>query len=992
MELYGEDVFIERVAYALSGDKPVTWIVGSPLSYDGSLRVGVPAVREMVQLIRAEFADSETASKLDAQLVAASNEYQAAFSFLTAYKGQQAANDVVRRAVLAAYRGQQPLSLIDDDLLRAAERDAGNWSLPAAALALGKVIQNRSGRSRTGAITTNFDPLIEIAIRQAGGQPVTSSFHRDGNPASVLTEQPHVVHLHGYWLGSDTLHAPHQLTQDRPKLKDALAAALRSSVIVVVGYSGWDDVVTSVLAEVLDEDMSYPEVIWGFNESDISKVSQKYDKVLGLLRPGLARNRVTCYGGIDVHRALPGIRERYRERSSAPRPVEPLVKEVPRQPSRLRTSDSIPTVDRFVGRDKELAALHSVSASVISISGLGGQGKSILAARFLQDHSALGRGQPSFVVDWRDCKEEGNTAHLSLCLFIEAATRGRLRAEALSRCSVDELALFFAEVAEQCAGVLVLDNIDTYIDVENSSPTGIVGSIVKRHLTSASALRIVLTSRPELRLSHSKFFSLHIDGLEAQATRALYTHKSSAELSEKELDRLLTLTRGHPLGVVLLAAQRLSSSRTLDEILDDLASSKSDLARDILRGSYRLLKSEDQGILRSLAELEKPEFETELDEITGVRFNRLTRSLKRLRDMNLVLTRVDRAGKHLIDLHPLVRQFIRHEYHQSERETFIGRILVFFDKKLTPIRTQLAGEISSYSLGTWLHKIEILVNRGSWIEAVQELSLLANQLEKHGLIEEKIRLGEKVLLNADWKALVEQGKHYRKWMSSLMSSMTYFGLHGEVERWLQVYESYTTKGGADSIVISAARAFDAWFRKDFDRALYLSAEAKARFATVDVDIENDPAHIYALALRDSGEAEEALPELLQGLSVEDALAGESGKPGSYYGNVGRCFQLTGRIDEALKAYQLCFKDFHQSNDVSANAGWLRQWVGECFDAKAELEKALDCYVAAEDIWKSTSPALRRIASESIAKITSRRAMNVPPAWKAEGEFERWGKA
>ena len=120
-------------------------------------------------------------------------------------------------------------------------------------------------RSRGPIITTNFDPLVEVAIRDGGGQPSPLALDSDGTimagDASGIVD---VLHVHGYWRRGDTLHTVAQLTVDRPQLAGAIREALRGCLVAVVGYGGWKDAFTNTLVERVRENNPLGmEVLWG---------------------------------------------------------------------------------------------------------------------------------------------------------------------------------------------------------------------------------------------------------------------------------------------------------------------------------------------------------------------------------------------------------------------------------------------------------------------------------------------------------------------------------------------------------------------------------------------------------------------------------------------------------------------------------------------------------------------------------------------------------
>ncbi|OCW19320.1 hypothetical protein C9382_04590 [Pseudomonas aylmerensis] len=138
--------------------------------------------------------------------------YQKAFQQLQAYRGQDAANEVIRRAVFKSRKVTSSQAntqeTLDLNSCRALDDDFAGWHLRPSLIALGKLLANHSGRLGKTVLTTNFDPLIQTAIRTSHGMYIRIMMHDDG--ALSQSEGPgiQIVHLHGYWYGTDTLHVP----------------------------------------------------------------------------------------------------------------------------------------------------------------------------------------------------------------------------------------------------------------------------------------------------------------------------------------------------------------------------------------------------------------------------------------------------------------------------------------------------------------------------------------------------------------------------------------------------------------------------------------------------------------------------------------------------------------------------------------------------------------------------------------------------------------
>jgi LmbE family N-acetylglucosaminyl deacetylase len=117
-------------------------------------------------------------------------------------------------------------------------------------------------------LTSNFDPLITVSVHRAGGRAFTTALHSDGGFAAIDGQGTLVVHFHGDWFRSDTLHTPAQLGQDRPRLAASLAQLLGSRTLVVLGYGGWDDIFTRSLVQVIRGELAAIDVLWTFYGDD----------------------------------------------------------------------------------------------------------------------------------------------------------------------------------------------------------------------------------------------------------------------------------------------------------------------------------------------------------------------------------------------------------------------------------------------------------------------------------------------------------------------------------------------------------------------------------------------------------------------------------------------------------------------------------------------------------------------------------------------------
>lgn len=213
-----EEALIERLAFSVGGSRPVVFMIGSGATMPryGS-GFGVLSSREIVEMIRQQHFPSG-ALKED-------SSYQEAFQTLIRKRGPDAANAVIRDALLKACRGQ-PEGL-DDHSLAKLEADWTLWEIPKGLTALAAHHPATFGRA---FLTSNFDPLIEVALTRAGVPWHSTALHSDGSLLYLRGSGTSVVHLHGHWWGSDTLHTTRQLRTARPQLAASLKRMLAGSV------------------------------------------------------------------------------------------------------------------------------------------------------------------------------------------------------------------------------------------------------------------------------------------------------------------------------------------------------------------------------------------------------------------------------------------------------------------------------------------------------------------------------------------------------------------------------------------------------------------------------------------------------------------------------------------------------------------------------------------------------------------------------------------
>lgn len=290
----------ELLTASIATKRPVAFLVGSPLSLKND--VGVPGVNEILEFVRDEIRDRVPFALPRFETALASktggDAYQEAMKWLGKSAGQDAINDVIKTAVLKARKagvGEPP---------EGTDGQPDEWDIPLGTASLGEMVAGGNERFLGPVLTTNFDPLISLAVRNAGGRSGRRVLTADGTLAGAAEDEPGIctiVHLHGFWRDSDTLHTQAQLTNPRVKLTKSLQRLLQRRTLIVAAYGGWDDVFTQALVELMNDEQAPLDVIWCFYESDADKVKAKHGKLLAAVEPAIVMNRFRAFGGIDCH-------------------------------------------------------------------------------------------------------------------------------------------------------------------------------------------------------------------------------------------------------------------------------------------------------------------------------------------------------------------------------------------------------------------------------------------------------------------------------------------------------------------------------------------------------------------------------------------------------------------------------------------------------------------------------------------------------------------
>lgn len=976
---YEKDALLYRLHEGLeNSQKNVVFVVGAPIAAPRGGTPGVADVASVVELIRSEFSGKRgQLEKLDGQLAVATNRYQTAFDFLSPRAGQDAANGIIKRAVSGALRHSgvdawsDNICKLSDEEFQALDNDINAWHLPPAVKAIGELVSKYPSRFGKILITSNFDPLVEVSIKSAGGVCWRTSLSVDGSINQSTAAGCQVIHIHGYWHGSDTLHTNRQLVRSRPTLQNDLLVRLKDHIVVVMAYGGWQDIFTGALGGVVGNDNLFPEILWALHGEE-PHVSEY---LLSQLRPGIDRNRVTFYKGIDCHEFLPELLSLWDAGA-----LEDDISSAPLSGSRPKSTahitqlaplecDRPPNVEIWVGRENELRSLETSNAKVVIICGIGGEGKSALASHYVNTLQEREGGYRFW--DWRDCKEQSDRIRTQIVEMIVRFSNGRIGADDLADANDEEIAEVVIDQTRHAHAVLVFDNVDSYVDLENATFTGLLDLIVNRISNESSSSRVILTCRPQVHYSSSSVITFSMKGISEGEALELFAKRASGHaVPEPDIRDAHAITKGHAFWLDLLAVQVTKvPGTTLRKLLDDMRRGREEVP-DVLSSIWDKLALREQTLLRFMAEAVRPETEITLQRFVASQLNykNFTKALRSLISLNLIVVKPELDAPDLYDLHPLVRQFVRVRFERSERSDFITIVINQYKVIISAIGSMLGVNLPFALLERWSQKAELEVSAGLYNEAFETLVEIENALIGGGHVQEYVRVGRLLFESIEWETAPAKYKQFDKVVGTMVVAFDQLGDLEAADNLISRYEATIPQKTVRYIKLCDIRSYSYWVRGEFELAIDWATKGVALKKDSHVDTTFDCDHTLALAQRDSGNPSIALEFFRKSWTVDEIVESADGVPedGPMYGNVGRCLQMIGRTEEALRCYRKSIEllEIDSSFHSKSNRAYGRRWIGQVFVDLGDKKMAEAFFMDAIRILGTAAPLrVREIYAE-----------------------------
>jgi tetratricopeptide (TPR) repeat protein len=644
-------------------------------------------------------------------------------------------------------------------------------------------------------------------------------------------------------------------------------------------------------------------------------------------------------------------------------------------------TDSPPVIEFWVGREEELSAFDIVNSGVIVVSGIGGQGKSAVASKYLDKWM---NQNPNFFWDWRDCREQRERFHNQIVALIEHLSDGQVLGSSLEGAETKEIVKLFFDLAGHKNGLIILDNLDHYTIVNEGKFSLGVADFVEGALKYDHNLVIIITCRPRIQYADPRFHEIHLEGISISDALSLFKMRKVTFNSiqyDEAITKIHNLTDGHPLWLNLIATQLAMHPDRYEQIIDELESGQvDDRAKTMIKTIWKRLNSREQMLLRYMAELTSSE---QLDAIfdcvskreelkAWIKFQQTFRSLQAL---SLVVETKGKFNQKEYGLHPLIQNYVRSEFpSRKEREPYLDGVFSAINNIILTFPEKISSNSPISFLEYYIKKAEIALKKEDFKTAIESLIEVGEFLIERGMPGEFFRVGEELLDSCE-------GKHQKYIDSPIfivlnnLMAETYaeFGRDIEAHNHLIRYGRLIPKGTAQYIAFCNTACYTEWMLGNFREAILWGEEGVNLKKNAGIDTEYDGSEYLALAYRDSGYVEKALQYFLMSYSINEILENkENGLANSptNLGNIGRCLQMQNKFEQALLFFIKSALILEKSYDINStlNRGYAAFWIGEIYEKQRNFDKAYIAYRQSYNIWSKRAPLRARKPNELVAIV------------------------
>ncbi|WP_315069416.1 metallophosphoesterase [uncultured Clostridium sp.] len=628
--------------------------------------------------------------------------------------------------------------------------------------------------------------------------------------------------------------------------------------------------------------------------------------------------------------------------------------------------DPVPVTAGWIGRDSELKKLLSDKFSATVISGVGGQGKSALAAEFLRRY-AKGENKKFELGIWIDCRELPETIHLKLVELMEVISAGKQSVALYKDEKIEDTIIRFYGYLKEHKILVVFDNIDAYVDIKDQLIIGQLTKVLDMALEKEHRSLVMMTCRIPITDNRANFLPINLNGLIEEDGIKFFQSRFIKLENLDDIDnckKIISHTKGHPWWMGLIAGQIQVNKITLKQCVEQLNgdslgknSKVKDYFENIWAGLSGKINKVCQNIVRHLVESPKPLCENQIKVLMSKESNYkdIQKALGRVRSLGLLEWHEDKNDT-LYQVHPLVREFIHGSYSVNKQKPFVCKVLYLFLKPelvnmLFYDRNNFEKQFveRNYSKNL-VDSIDTCLNSRNYIEALELMCKSHQLLRNNGFHLELVSLGRRILENIDWeKEQVTIIQSKAMFLANFIDVISLLENKEKMYNYLQRYKQFVASNTLPYGLYLSISSFVLWRVEDYNEALiYLKEYDELNKTVSGLWSYQDFETLKGLLLRDTGHYNDAL-----------AVFNNQENSSDKFGNIGRCYQKMGNKEAAINYYKKSL-DLLETEDgllSNYNKGYALFWISEImYEAEKIYESHIFLYLA-EKVWKEFAPGL-----------------------------------
>lgn len=628
------------------------------------------------------------------------------------------------------------------------------------------------------------------------------------------------------------------------------------------------------------------------------------------------------------------------------------------------SQDHPPVVKNFVGRKKYLEKLKSDDIRIIAITGLGGEGKSTLAAKFYEDIKDRQENDERIYLAWSDLKDMETPLHEKIQNIIENLTGGEQTKSKYAEENFNDTIIRFTTILNRKNCLVIFDNVDGFIDKDSSSFVGKLKLVFDQLTSRLERSQVIFTCRSALEDHHISFLEIPLTGLTYSDTKELAENFGiyPSKISENVLSNIYDETSGHALWLNLIFAQIRSERLNVKNISEILSIQSGFLDKHLLTSIWNTLSDNEKELIWIISTFTRPPSIINVDKASKSNYTKCRRILGSLSKLKLI-TEVDVNGTTHYDLHPIIKMKAQGECPSEKKRYFfkcVVAVLSFGDwrklENLVNINDSYTPEIEGY-----VQCAEIAIEQMNNKQAINYIDHISEPLLKYGEDTKFIELCSELFKTIDTeKYQIGINRKISDIYSSFIDTLLQQGEFELVNKMLDnLLKSIKTINQFS--YYTECQSHSLWFQNEFDKGLKFCNVAIDKIEDKGESVTEDLLDNFALINRDIGNVDEALDHFLTKIGydkIEKWDISSDEDISSLVGNISRCLYLKGEYQKSLKLCKKCVKFIEkgQSRRMKVNFGYGLLWIADCYvklnkfnDAKSYINNAIL-------VWKKYCPS------------------------------------